>query len=149
MTPAATLEAAALGPDHPVTIFRRVFDTLRPATPMPLADLYATDVVFDDPLHHIEGREALARYFQRLNAGLIEGRFVFGDGLVGPNAAMLPWTMRLHLKRFRRPIVVPGCSHLRFDSLVTHQRDYLDAGALIYEHVPLLGAIVRRIKGLV
>lgn len=57
--------------------------------------------------------------------------------------------MHLRLKRFRRPIVVVGCSHLRFHSLVAHQRDYFDAGALIYENIPLLGAIVRRIKGLV
>lgn len=149
MDSAATTDAAALGAAHPVTIFRRVFDTLRPEVPMPLADLYAADVVFDDPLHHIAGREELARYFQRLNAGLIEGRFLFGDGLVGPSTAILPWTMHLRLKRFRRPIEVVGCSHLRFHSLVTHQRDYFDAGALIYEHIPLLGAIVRRIKGLV
>lgn len=147
MDSAAT--TAALGAAHPVTIFRRVFDTLRPEVPMALADLYAADVVFDDPLHHIEGRDELERYFQRLNAGLIEGRFRFGDGLVGPGTAILPWTMHLRMRRLRRPIVVPGCSHLRFGSLVTHQRDYFDAGALIYENIPLLGAIVRRIKGLV
>jgi len=39
-------------------------------------------------------------------------------------------------------------SHVAFEERVTYQRDYFDAGAMVYEHVPLFGWIVRWIKRL-
>jgi hypothetical protein len=55
--------------------------------------------------------------------------------------------MSLELRRGPRgAIVVPGVTLLRFGDRITHQRDHFDAGALVYEHVPLLGALVRLVK---
>ena len=139
-----TLES--LDERHPVAVFRRIFTRLTPDIIMPLDLLYAPDVVFEDPLHRLEGREQLQRYFARLNASLVESEFVMGEALVGAAAAMVPWTIRLTLRRLPRPVVVDGCSHLRYGALVTYQRDYFDVGALVYEHVPLLGAVVRGLK---
>lgn len=130
----------------PVERFQRMFALLHPDERMPLDDVYAPGIVFEDPLHRLEGIDALRRYFGRLNAGLIEGRFAFEEPLHGTDAAMLPWTMRLTLRHIKQPLVVPGCSHLRFGTRITHQRDYFDAGALVYEHVPLLGSVIRQIK---
>jgi hypothetical protein len=132
--------------DHPVIRFQRLFARLQPKQPMPLDQVYAPDIVFEDPLHHVEGVAALRSYFDRMNAGLVQGQFYFAEPLVGLETAMLPWTMHLTLRRLRHPVTVPGCSHIRFTTHVVYQRDYFDAGALIYEHIPLLGAILRRIK---
>jgi SnoaL-like domain len=136
----------ALDDSHPVALFCRVFSRLTPDTPMPLAELYTVDVRFEDPLHQLEGLEQVRQYFTRLNAGLVEGRFSFGEALVGETLAMVPWTMHLSLKRLKRPVVVAGCSHLRYDLKVSYQRDYFDLGALIYEQLPVLGAVIRGIK---
>jgi hypothetical protein len=143
---ASTIVPEALDERHPVAVFRRVFSFLTPDHEMPLEELYAPDIRFEDPIHQLEGLEQVRHYFARLNAGLVTGEWRFGDGLIGETAAMLPWTMHLKLRQLRNPVVVAGCSHLRYHVKVTHHRDYFDVGALVYEQVPLLGTIVRRIK---
>lgn len=42
-------------------------------------------------------------------------------------------------------ISLEGCSLLRWNGAgkVVRHRDYFDAGALLYQHVPLLGAAIR------
>jgi hypothetical protein len=123
-----------------------MFALLRPDQPMPLAEVYAPEIVFTDPLHHIEGIAALRSYFERLNANLVEGRFHFAEPLIGADNAWLPWEMTLQVRRIKHPVVVAGCSQLHFNTQVYRQRDYFDAGALIYENIPLLGAVIRGIK---
>lgn len=143
---ARSVAPGALDAAHPVAVFCRVFTRLTPDTPMPLDELYTPDVRFEDPLHRLEGLDQVRQYFTRLNAGLVEGRFSFGEALVGDTTAMVPWTMHLSLRRIRRPVVVAGCSHLRYAAKVSEQRDYFDLSALIYEQIPVFGAVVRRIK---
>jgi limonene-1,2-epoxide hydrolase len=42
---------------------------------------------------------------------------------------------------------VQGISHLKFlENQVIYHRDYFDLGEMVYEHVPVLGKIVRFIK---
>src|SRR5687768_1852401 len=105
---------------------------------MPLEQVYAPDIRFEDPFHRLDGLEALRRYFERLNSNLEVGRFRFGEELRSQDGAMLTWTAHLELRRGpKRPIVVDGVSHLRFTERVTFQRDYVDGGALVYEHLPV------------
>lgn len=146
MFAARAIDTQALDQSHPVAMFCRVFTRLTPDTPMPLDELYTPDVRFEDPLHCLEGLDQVRQYFTRLNASLVEGRFSFDEALVGETTAMVPWTMHLRLRRMQQPVVVTGCSHLRYTARVSQQRDYFDLGALIYEQIPLFGAIVRRIK---
>ena len=135
-----------IDPQHPVARFQQMFALLRPDHPMPLTEVYAPTIVFSDPLHHIAGIDALSAYFERLNANLVEGRFQFTQPLIAADSAWLPWEMTLRLRQSKQPVVVPGCSQLHFNTQVYRQRDYFDAGALIYENIPLLGAVIRQIK---
>jgi hypothetical protein len=46
------------------------------------------------------------------------------------------------------PILVQGCSHLLWtDDKVFQHRDFFDAGALLYEHLPVMGRMIRWLKG--
>jgi hypothetical protein len=57
--------------------------------------------------------------------------------------------MYLRHKRIngRREIQVEGISHLYIDcGKVNYHRDYFDAGQMLYENLPLLGGIIRKIK---
>ena len=132
-----------------VTLFKQVFARLTPDTVMPLADLYAAEVVFEDPLHRIVGLDALAAYFARLNARVEFAEFAFGTQVVTAGEAALTWTMTVRTRRPRQTIVVPGVSVIRFGERVTHQRDYFDVGAMLYERLPVLGWVLRRLKRLV
>lgn len=131
---------------HAVRRFCHLFAELTPGKPMPLAEVYAQSVVFQDPFHRLEGREALAAYFARMNANIVRATFEFNKPLLGEGRGFLPWTMRLRPKHFNKEIVVEGATDLMFGAQVTHQRDYFDGGAMVYENIPLLGALVRGIK---
>ncbi len=120
---------------------------LRPDRLFPYDELYEPAVVFEDPLRRAEGLEAVRSHFHNLNRNLRVARFVFGSTLVQGQEAAISWTMTLELRSGpRRPIVVAGITQLRFTDRITHQRDHFDAGALIYEHIPLLGFIIRWVK---
>ena len=130
-----------------VQLFKDSFLELRPETDLPYEKLYEPDVVFQDPLRRTEGLVALRNHFQKLNRNLKVARFQFGPTFVQGTEAALAWTMTLELRRGpRRPIVVPGITHLRFADRITYQQDHFDAGALIYEHIPLLGSVIRWLK---
>ena len=130
--------------------WRATFSELRPDVPVDIDGLYAPDIQFRDPIHTLDGIEVVRGYFARLNAGLRSCRFVHDVHAEYPGGAILLWTMHLVLARKpKRTIVVPGATHLRWrEGRVTHQTDYFDAGALLYEQVPLLGGLVRRVKAM-
>ncbi|NGP54242.1 nuclear transport factor 2 family protein [Thioalkalivibrio sp. XN8] len=113
-----------------------------------LDEVYAEDVAFTDPLHHVEGLPALHEYFARMYANVTAVRFDFERILAGDGEAMLTWTMHLQHPRLSpaEPLALPGATHLRFDAKVRYHRDYFDAGALLYERLPLLGGVVRAIR---
>jgi hypothetical protein len=77
-------------------------------------------------------------------------RFDFHDRLENSSQAFLTWTMHFSHPRLAkgRSIAVSGCSQLAFapDGKVIHHRDYFDLGEMVYEHVPVLGSLVKTIK---
>ncbi|AOE87377.1 nuclear transport factor 2 family protein [Pseudomonas sp. TCU-HL1] len=114
-----------------------------------LRELYSDDVRFTDPLHQVEGLPALQRYFEAMYADLHELQFDFlGRDQVGEGEGYLRWRMAFRHPRLSRgrAICLEGCSHLRWRDKVHWHRDYFDAGALLYEHVPLLGGAIRWLK---
>lgn len=136
-------------PADVLTRFQQTFSELGPGKDMRLSELYAEDIVFEDPAHRIEGRDALANYFDRLNAGLRSGSFEFTRTTVGERSAALCWRMDMKLKLPKKRISVDGVSVIDFSELegtITHQRDYFDLGQLLYEQMPILGFIVRAVR---
>ena len=111
-----------------------------------LDEIYSDNVVFIDPIHKIQGLENLVQYFEKLNSNLIAGSFFFTDESITDNKAYLSWEMNLKLKRPKKNIIASGISVLTIDTKIIHHRDYFDAGELFYEHVPILGSIIRLLK---
>jgi len=128
--------------------FKETFNRLDAENLELLDSLYAEDVLFRDPLHEIQGLGALRAYFARLYAGVAACHFDFEAQALSGDTAMLTWTMHLRLHRFRRgeTLALPGATHLRLDARVRYHRDYFDVGALLYERLPVLGALLRRVR---
>jgi hypothetical protein len=115
-----------------------------------LDQLYSDDVQFRDPLHQIEGLPALTNYFAQLYANVSDLGFHFHDiDTVREGAGYLRWTMHFRHPRLRRGqrIEVDGCSCLRWRDRVYLHQDYFDAGALLYQHLPLMGPAIGWLKG--
>ncbi|MVV50859.1 nuclear transport factor 2 family protein [Pseudomonas sp. PB120] len=129
--------------------FSRQFADLDKDNLQRLAELYTDDVHFTDPLHEVQGLGNLRIYFAELYANVSELRFDFhGFDQIGEGEGYLRWVMSYRHPRLGggRLIRVDGCSHLRWRDKVYRHRDYFDAGALIYEHLPLLGRAIAWLK---
>ncbi|MBD9485150.1 nuclear transport factor 2 family protein [Pseudomonas sp. PDM14] len=116
-----------------------------------VAELYSADIHFRDPLHDVQGLDPLRAYYEQLYANVRELRFDFhGYDTLADGEGYLRWTMHYRHPRLAggRPLQLDGCSHLRWRAeRVYYHRDYFDAGALLYEHLPLFGALIRWLKG--
>ena len=115
-----------------------------------LYEVYTEDIVFSDPLHKIAGREALARYFSTLYENVEQCQFRYHAKQLQGQQAFVTWTMTFIHPRLAggKPVEVEGCSALMFaeDGRVHRHRDYFDAGAMLYEQLPLMGSAIRWLK---
>ncbi len=114
-----------------------------------LETLYTPDVEFRDPVHELQGREALRDYYGRLYEGVESCHFEFSEWVIDGDRVALVWTMHVRHARFQkgRVITLKGVSQLLFaGDKVRRHHDYFDMGEFIYERVPLLGGLIRLIK---
>lgn len=113
-----------------------------------LESIYSEDVVFSDPLHRISGRAAVADYFQHIGKGLDYCKFEFYDICVREDCAWMKWTMTFAHRKLKRgkPIKIQGATELRRQQKIVSHTDFYDVGAMLYEHVPAMGRIVKMIK---
>ncbi|WP_114416738.1 nuclear transport factor 2 family protein [Marinospirillum perlucidum] len=114
-----------------------------------LGHFYAEEIVFTDPLHQVVGLEALIAYFDRLYAGVESIRFEFSEPDLVGQRVWCSWVMTYTHKRINRgqPVSVEGASCLHWlDNKVVAHRDYFDTTQLLWEHLPLLGRLLRILK---
>ena len=115
-----------------------------------LGRIYHPEVVFTDPLVCVRGLPDLRRHFAAMRAGARECRFVFDGEIVGGDAAALFWRMTAAAARLNRgrAFETAGASHLRFagDGLIVGHRDYFDLGEMVYEKIPIFGAVTRALR---
>lgn len=114
-----------------------------------LDSLYEKDVMFIDPLHQVKGLKALKMYFKEMYSNLSHCAFRFHSSHFNTHEATIRWTLEFRHKRLSKGklIQVMGISYLRMknNKIVFHQ-DYYDAGALLYEQVPLIGVAIKFLK---
>lgn len=127
--------------------FKWFYEDLRHADLSTLDNIYTTDMVFRDPVHQLEGLVKLQDYLVDLCEGLTEYRVEYLDELVSGQSAYLKWEMHLRHRALGSGLIsLRGMSHLQFEDKVYFHEDSYDMGAMLYEHIPLLGAVVRRLK---
>lgn len=114
-----------------------------------LDEIYTQDVEFVDPVHKIDGILSLKHYLKQMAVNLSHYKIRYVDVLTGENSAYLTWEMDFASKKLSggEIITVRGMSHLKFTSRVYFHEDCYDLGALVYEHLPVLGGITRSLKG--
>lgn len=132
--------------------FYELYQTLNADADIPtlLANLYHPDIHFSDPFHAISGLTTLTQYFEHLYQDVAHIRFDFHQTLVEGEQGCVHWTMYYrHPKLYKgeQDIPVEGMSLLKWQAgkIIKHQ-DFFDGGAMLYEHIPLLGWGVRKIK---
>lgn len=113
-----------------------------------LPEFYTDDCYFKDPFNETRSREDIHRIFTAMFDTLDSPRFIV-DEMIGDGAkAFLAWRFEFGWRGRRMTIL--GGSHLRFssDGRVQYHRDYWDVAEELYEKLPVLGWIMRRIRNM-
>lgn len=130
-------------------VISRFVDYYTALDSQPPSALYHPDATLIDPFGEHNGLFALQRYFTHLLANVEHCRFTLDSPLIGEQRFVVTWTMHWSHPRIAggEPLELPGCSVVDVEQArIIRQRDYYDAGEMIYEHLPLLGWAVRGVK---
>lgn len=121
------------------------------ATQIDLVDqFYASNALFQDPIHRLLGSETIKSYYKNLYSNVEAIRFEYGKSLESGTLVSLEWRMFLRTQAIAsgKEITVDGVSLIQFnsDGKAIEHRDYFDMGEFVYERISLLGSVVRYIK---
>ena len=130
-----------------------------------LKEIYSDDIVLVDPVGSHQGLEQLTQYFTHLLTNNNQCDFVIhtiGQVQVEKEVQVeevqptdvalysVTWTMSFSTPALKngQTIHVAGMSQLKIiDNKIVHHQDFYDLGQMVFEHIPLLGSIVKKIKG--
>jgi len=122
------------------------FERLQPTMLDSIGDIYAPDAAFTDPFNDVRGVGSVRQIYDHMFASLEAPRFKVSTMVVESDQAFMTWSFDFRLRA--RPYSIVGCTHFRLDTagLIVLHRDYWDAAREVYEHVPLLGAVLRTLR---
>ena len=122
------------------------FHHLSPEKLNTLGDYYAPAVVFQDPLHRIQGLAMLRSVYDRLFTQLDDVKIQVNDAHGDDQTGFILWSMHYSLRN--KPRVIHGTSYLKFapDGRVANQHDYWDASFPVYGESPLIGWAMHKIR---
>ncbi|MEM7650766.1 MAG: nuclear transport factor 2 family protein [Pseudomonadota bacterium] len=108
----------------------------------------APGIRFKDPFNDVQGVDAFERIFEHMFANIDSPKFEVQDYAWGKegHTAYLRWVLHYKLKGQSRRI--DGMSEVMFskDGKLMSHIDHWDAGEQFYEHIPVLGALIRFVK---
>lgn len=142
-------------PSNTVVRFKQYYEQFSQLPMAELAQLYATDVHFIDAIHDIRGFDDLTRHFESMCSGLVECRFEFLAETVTDNDAWFQWRMHYCHPKLKQgaPLNIVGASRIAWydeagsePGKVKYHEDFYDMGAMLYEHIPLLGRLILMLK---
>ena len=114
------------------------------------SEIFSPEIHFKDPFNDIHGTGVVIELFERMFTQCATAHFSVLDWSERDHNAFLLWRLDYRLRRWQpskdREII--GTSRVLFadDGRAIEHIDYWDAAHHIYEHIPVLGAILRRLK---
>lgn len=112
-----------------------------------LGDVYHDRVCFKDPLHEINGLPALTAYFEHVCNNSVAFK-ITDAGELSASKAFLRWQMSYAHPSLSRgkPLMLEGASFVEGDSKIDFHQDYYDLGAMVYQHIPVVGFAIRKVN---
>jgi limonene-1,2-epoxide hydrolase len=128
--------------------FKAAFRTLSSQTIVQLPSIYRDDIVFVDPVHRVHGLPELQCYFTTQMENLARCEFAYDAQTITADSACICWNMHFQHPALKRgaSLSLRGISRICFDDRIYYHEDFYDLGAMLYEHVPVLGCATRYLK---
>lgn len=112
-------------------------------------EFYHPEIEFSDPVEGLKGRAEIKAYYGNMYKNVQEIKFDFREMVSQGDTVVGVWVMTLKTESLNdgKPFQVEGNSVIRFkDGQAIYHRDYFDMGAFIYERIPVVGWLVRKVK---
>jgi len=134
-----------LNPDTVRDVWSRTYNTHGKPDWSHIFPYYRDDIVFQDAIQRVEGREAFEALCNRLAKRCRELRMDILDVSQTGRVIFLEWEMTLMFERYPSSILY-GCTKLTLgdDGLIARQRDYYDLWGDIFDNIPRFAKIYRR-----
>lgn len=138
----------------PMTYFERIKDAfarLDKNNLQVVEEFYDTEADFLDPIGSMKGTVKIRSYYAEMYKNVKAIKFEFVDAVQQDKSVAAVWIMTYSTDALNggEEIKVHGNSIIKFggthDKVIYH-RDYFDVGAMVYEHIPVLGWGVRKVK---
>jgi len=115
-----------------------------------LEEIYTEEIRFIDPAHELNGLTELTNYFKNLYLNINNITYDFLHPMRVDDQCYLQWQMTFSHPKLKRgaDITVHGTSFLQFnsDEKVHFHRDFFDLGSMIYQHLPLIGMVIKSLN---
>lgn len=106
---------------------------------------YHSDCEFQDPFNHVRGLSKIRHLFNEMFE-LDEARFELVDHIQQDNKLFITWDLSFSFRGKHQSIHGSSYILMADDGLIVSHRDYWDAAEQVYEKIPILGWILRKIK---
>ncbi|XOV78532.1 MAG: nuclear transport factor 2 family protein [Aestuariibacter sp.] len=129
--------------------FKELYTELTSDSVARLNEVYSDDIVLVDPVGRHSGLDSLRLYFDNLLSNNQQCQFKVHQHIIADGCGTVTWTMHYQHPKLAngKPLTLDGVSELHISAdRITYQRDYYDMGEMIYEHLPVLGFVLRQIK---
>jgi len=128
--------------------FKVLYQPFDQTTLSELPKLYAPDIIFKDPIHQLQGIAELRDYFAGFLNPAMQCQFEFTHQLLSQDQAFFQWKMYYQHTQLAggKLLQLNGGTLIRFNKQIFYHEDYYDMGAMIYQHIPLLGWAVKKIN---
>lgn len=116
---------------------------------MLIDEFYHQDVEFHDPVGTIKGSHQLKSYYKNMYKNAKSVSFNFSNFIESEDTVIGIWKMTLVTDKLNggAPVTVDGNSVIKFkEGKAYYHRDYFDMGAFVYENIPVIGFMVKKIK---
>jgi len=127
------------------------YESLSPDSLARIAEVYAADARFKDPFNEVCGLSAIEKVFRHMYEQVQEPRFRVSSRMEEGDEAWLAWEFEFRFRGRKEAELqcIRGATHLRFaaDGRVATHRDYWDTGEELYARLPLLGTLMRWLRG--
>ena len=113
-----------------------------------LAGIFAADARFKDPFNDVRGLAAITRIFAHMFATTQHSRFMIVDHALVGDTLFIRWDY--HFQTLKGVAwEIPGTSVVRFNAagLAVEHVDYWDPAEHIYSKLPVLGWLMRWLRG--
>lgn len=135
---------------EPIEQFVGFFEGLSQDDLEHIGDIYTEDVHFVDPFSDFRGLAPLTGIFEAMFTKMRDYDLVVHEyGMIGPDSGFVRWTMSGFVKQLgKERWVVEGGSVIRFaeDGRVREHIDYWDAASQMYERLPVIGWVLKKIR---